>query len=165
MEWEAVGALAELVGAIGVIASLFYLASQIRRNSESVEAATALSISEATQLRLLGVATTPTLAEALRKARAGEELSPNEGTQLAFFNRATLRGIENSLVQSRRGVLSDEIFQGYQALLRGQVRFPAFAEWWQVECSTFDPEFRRHVDRILEGSPVNAESRPGAPPV
>lgn len=33
MNWEAVGAVAELVGAIGVIASLLYLAIQVRSNT------------------------------------------------------------------------------------------------------------------------------------
>jgi hypothetical protein len=33
MTWDAIGALAELLGAIWVIASLIYLATQIRLNS------------------------------------------------------------------------------------------------------------------------------------
>jgi hypothetical protein len=33
MNWEAIGAIAELLGAIGVIASLVYLATQIRSNT------------------------------------------------------------------------------------------------------------------------------------
>jgi len=33
MNWDAVGAVAELLGAIGVIVSLVYLAIQIRRNT------------------------------------------------------------------------------------------------------------------------------------
>jgi len=40
MDWEAPGVVAELIGAVGVVASLFYLAHQIRRNSSALEAAT-----------------------------------------------------------------------------------------------------------------------------
>lgn len=36
MSWDAIGALAELIGALGVIASLVYLASQIRQNNKSL---------------------------------------------------------------------------------------------------------------------------------
>ena len=35
MNWEAVGAAAELLGAIGVIASLLYLATQIRQSTRT----------------------------------------------------------------------------------------------------------------------------------
>ena len=35
MNWEAIGAIAELIAAIGVIASLIYLAKQINANSNT----------------------------------------------------------------------------------------------------------------------------------
>ena len=38
MNWDAIGAVAELLGAIGVIASLIYVATQIRRNTSAVYA-------------------------------------------------------------------------------------------------------------------------------
>lgn len=37
MNWEAIGAVAEALGALAVIATLFYLAVQIRQNSRNVE--------------------------------------------------------------------------------------------------------------------------------
>ena len=37
MNWDAIGAIAELFGAIGVIASLVYLAAHIRQNSRQLE--------------------------------------------------------------------------------------------------------------------------------
>lgn len=40
MNWDAVGAIAEAVGAVGVLITLVYLAVQIRHNSASVDAST-----------------------------------------------------------------------------------------------------------------------------
>ena len=40
MNWESIGAIAELISGIGVIATLFYLASQIRRNTKATYAET-----------------------------------------------------------------------------------------------------------------------------
>ncbi len=34
MNWDAVGAIAELLGAVGVIGSLVYLATQVRQSRE-----------------------------------------------------------------------------------------------------------------------------------
>jgi hypothetical protein len=39
MNWETVGAVSELVGAIAVVVSLLYLAKQIRQGTESTNAA------------------------------------------------------------------------------------------------------------------------------
>ena len=44
MNWDAIGAVAELLGAIGVIGSLLYLAAQIRRSSASDDAKTFESV-------------------------------------------------------------------------------------------------------------------------
>ena len=41
MNWESISALAELLGAIGVIASLLYVAAQIRQNTRATRAASA----------------------------------------------------------------------------------------------------------------------------
>ena len=40
MNWDAIGAIAELLGAVGVIASLVYLATQIRHSRDQMRAAT-----------------------------------------------------------------------------------------------------------------------------
>ena len=34
MNWEAIGAIGEVIGALAVVASLIYLASQIRQNNK-----------------------------------------------------------------------------------------------------------------------------------
>ena len=40
MNWEAIATVAEVIGAIGVVASLLYVGVQIRQNSETTKAAT-----------------------------------------------------------------------------------------------------------------------------
>ena len=41
MEWDALGAVAELMGAIGVIASLIYVGGQIKQNTRATRATSA----------------------------------------------------------------------------------------------------------------------------
>ena len=54
MNWEAIGAIGEIVGAIAVIATLFYLSIQIRQNAtattRSNEYAQAASVHESNSL-------------------------------------------------------------------------------------------------------------------
>jgi hypothetical protein len=108
MHWDALGAVAEFLGVLGVIASLFYVASQIRRNSTALEAATNQALSDSAQQRLLVPAQNPELARALAKVREDmNELSPAERVQLAFFTRATFRGVQNAFFQHRQGLMSE----------------------------------------------------------
>lgn len=46
MNWDAIGAIAETLGAVGVIASLVYLAGQIRQNTSNVRNSTAASFAD-----------------------------------------------------------------------------------------------------------------------
>jgi hypothetical protein len=46
MNWDAIGAVAELLGALGVIASLVYLGRQINHNSEIVQASTNQAVAD-----------------------------------------------------------------------------------------------------------------------
>ena len=39
MNWDALGAMGEIIGAIAVLATLYYLSNQIKINSEQVEKA------------------------------------------------------------------------------------------------------------------------------
>lgn len=46
MNWEIVGAIAEMLGALGVIASLLYLASQLRSNAVASAVAARLTTTQ-----------------------------------------------------------------------------------------------------------------------
>ena len=47
MNWDAIGAIAELLGAIAVLATLLYLAIQIRQSSSSIHNQTSWAITQA----------------------------------------------------------------------------------------------------------------------
>ena len=51
MNWEAIGAIAETLGAIGVIATLVYLALQIRQNTNALEQSQKADLAQAYQHR------------------------------------------------------------------------------------------------------------------
>lgn len=154
MQWDAVGAIAELVGAIGVVASLFYVASQIRRNSSALEAATNQAVSDSTQLRLLAPAQSSDLAAALANAHGDYEgLTPTEWIQLTFFSRATFRGVQNAFFQHRQGLLSESAWRDYEAIVRQNLKRPDIPEWWQTERGGYDQQFAEFVDQLLAESP------------
>ena len=155
MNWDAVGATAEFLGAIGVIASLFYLASQLRRNSRALEAATNQAVADATQQRLLAPAQSPELAAAYSKSRTGERLSPTEETQLAFFNRATFRGIQNAFFQHRNGLISDEAWSDYKQVLVNVSKGTHMENWWRTERNTFDRDFVDAYEALISAASLD----------
>ena len=47
MNWDALGAIGEIVGALGVIATLAYLAVQVRQNTGAIRGATLNAVTQA----------------------------------------------------------------------------------------------------------------------
>ena len=157
MHWDAIAAVAELLGAIGVIASLFYVASQIRRNSTALESATNQAVADSTQQRLLVAAESAPLAAALAKSYGNsDDLSPGERVQVTMFVRATFRGIQNAFFQHSQGLMTERAWRDYEVVIIMNFGRPFFRGWWRVERNSFDEGFVEYVDRLFADSPAAA---------
>ena len=86
MNWEAIGAIGELVGATGVIATLGYLAVQIRQNSHAVKSATAQSLIAAINENLQTGVASPQAAKMIVLGQTDfQALSDDEKMQFVLF--------------------------------------------------------------------------------
>ena len=63
MDWEAVGAIGETLGAIGVIAPLLSLTAQIRQNTRATLADARYSVGQTTSDMMLAISINGELAE------------------------------------------------------------------------------------------------------
>ncbi len=69
MDWEAIGAIGEVLGAVGVIVTLIYLSTQIRQNNKNLEETTASAVNESL-LNLNGrISNDPEFADILLRGR------------------------------------------------------------------------------------------------
>jgi hypothetical protein len=150
VNWDAVGAIAELLGALGVIASLLYVAAQIRDNSRVVQASTSQAVADSAQARLLAVAQSPSLASTLAKlVDSPTEPTSAETIQATYFRTASFKGFENQFFQYRQGLLRADTWNGYEFFLLANLRAPSAREWWERSKDGFDPAFRTHVETLL----------------
>ena len=79
MNWEALGAIAELLGAIGVIATLLYLSRQIENNSKQLEGAATIAVHTYERSLIEGLYENPQLWEIVKKGNADwDSLTPEE---------------------------------------------------------------------------------------
>jgi hypothetical protein len=160
LNWDAVGALAELVGAFGVIASLVYLASQIRQNTNAVRG----SAHEATVSRnttwIVAIGSNPQVADLLVRAhRDYRGLSGPERMQFGSLMSAVLLGGEATYLQYRRGNLDEEVWQRSLAIIRSSMASPGMQTWWNSGRGLYTPEFEAIVNEIVSSS----DDGPGMP--
>ncbi len=109
MNWEAVGAVGEMAGAIGVIVTLVYLALQIRSNAKATESAVLTNLSTEMERVAGAVATDEALAEALNTARRGDTLNELQSTRLRSWFSAYLRVCESHVLQRHLGATAIDL--------------------------------------------------------
>ena len=154
LNWEAIGAVGEIIGALAVLLTLIYLAMQIRQNT-STNHANALNqiLTEINQLtnhneRYIAY---------LIKAESGEKLSDEEAIHMVEQFLSIMRSLENFWYQYSLGNLTQKQFDDHTCLIRWTLSLPlARSLWGEIE-NSFNTEFRRVVieQALSEQAPDN----------
>lgn len=150
MTLEDLANVGELIGGIAVVASLIYLAIQIRQNTASVRSATHATNTDIWTSMLIQVAS-PQFNEAYLHGSSGNpDLKPHQFLQFYLINRALFVAFENQFYQYSHGTLDPEIYMGYERSFKNQLlSFPGFQIYWQLTRHEFTPEFAARVDKFI----------------
>jgi hypothetical protein len=153
VSWDAVGAVAELLGAIGVIVSLGYLAQQVRHNTRSVRAAAYQSwFASYDSLSNLLLADAR-FDDLLHRAGADPTgLTPDERRRFLGVLRRGFRQFESLYYQHREGMIDRNLFEGWLSIYSRTAQGPLFEEFWQADEAIFSPSFRDFVREFRKGT-------------
>lgn len=143
MNWDALGAVAELLAAIGVIISLLYLAVQIRQNTQSVRANTFQDFTrESAETSRLALTNLEMLDEFLPILSGEQPFDPVRHTRFHVVCGLFARNLQSGFVELQRGRIDQRLFDSYASYhIEHWVSRPGWAQWWTLNRKHFDPEF------------------------
>jgi hypothetical protein len=149
MNWEALGAIGEIVGAIAVVLTLGYLALQIRQNTNAVIPSTKQSLFDnwsALSNRMLEHPSV-SLPQLMLKART-QFSGLDEEEALRFESLATrIFGMyETTFYHHQVGVLDEKFWRVYDSYYRDNLRGEGFRNFWDSRKPWYHEDFRRYVD-------------------
>jgi len=150
MNWEAIGALAELCGAAAVVVTLVYLAVQLRQNNELLRSGSrqALVGNDVTSL-----AANLQHTDVFAKYVSEQVLSQEEQLQMSFMFALDLRNREFEYFQYQNGLLDEETWLSYRQVILINHSSTLGRRWWdKVGRSIVDPKFAKAVDKLLLGA-------------
>jgi hypothetical protein len=153
MNWEALGAIGEIVGAIAVVVTLGYLAVQIRQNTRTVRASTnhALTVQRNEANYRFGL--DPSAAALLlRGARDRDQLDFEERYRHRLLMRAVIGTFEDVYVQFCEGLCDEETWENTKVVLRPVVSEPGFLAWWKKDGEIFKSSFRTEIEALARGA-------------
>jgi hypothetical protein len=151
MNWEAIGAIAELVGGIGVIASLVYLATQIRQNTKWLRSTILESAGTRSSELARDAASDPSLSRLIGAAISGAApMDPDERYRFELYLLSALRHYEISHAHFNDGLLDSNQFSGVRENLRVWLSYENFENWWLETSVFFNPVFQQLVNDLKE---------------
>ena len=152
MNWEAFGAIGEILGAAAVVVSLVYLAIQIRiQNKESRLAATH-EISVGFRESLSSFLDSDLVDIFLKANRDIDSLSENERLRLLIGMQRIYRLWEEAYHQHAAGRLDPRVWNAMVSLYSSYLSAPGFSVFWELRKQHYDAEFRAFVDDLPRSS-------------
>lgn len=148
MNWEAIGAVGEILGAVGVIATLIYLAVQIRQSTAATNRSNVRHSLESQNAALASLLEESVAELFIRGLKSLDSL--NEVERYRFDNAFVqwVSACEQAFLDSREGNFSSDSFRVFENAIVGYMLTPGGKQWWEESQAWFSPPFRKDVNRL-----------------
>lgn len=154
MNWEAIGAVGEAIGALAVVLTLGYLAVQVRDTRKLLRASAHQARTDRNIQIMLGRLQFP--PPSLEKIASDQELSSEDLANLRAHNAIAMRHFEDLFYQRSLGLVDDETWDanqfGLEYLANHYVRPTAGegknSEWLNLRM--YRSDFAEHLRGLLQ---------------
>jgi len=145
MNWESIGAIGEIIGAVAVVVTLAYLAIQVRDSTLIARSATRQAIAETAMEHGRHLIDDRNLMTALLRDLRGQDQDDVDWARLMAHNYITMRHYENILYQHRAGMIEHDEWRGFRENLKAVLEWKSMRQFWQNESHYYSDAFRAEV--------------------
>ena len=157
MTIQELGSLGELVAAIATVATLIYLALQIRQNTYATRASSFHAVSDSMNDVNLSVTQDAELARIwLAGSSNRSDLSPEDRHRFDLTLLSYFHVFETMHYQARVGAGDKDLVIAEERSLKDILSRSGAREWWSENPYAFGPEFRSYIEVFL------AEAQPSS---
>ena len=147
MNWDVVGAIAESVGALGVIASLIYLALQVRQNTKQVRLSRFQETSSTLQDGFAPIYHPGNPAIWYRGHQRPDELDEQEANTFRMFMERQLYNVQNVIYQHEHGLIDEDVFESTISLMRKLlIDTPGGSSYWKEHRHMYTESMRAALE-------------------
>ena len=159
MNWEAIGAVGESIGALAVVVSVVYLALQIRKQANESR------LGAARELSTLYINTLTSMREDkeftalyLKATQNYDDLPRDERFRVSTFIEEAFRMFEQHFVHVGQQKVDPIFIESISLSLEEWLTFPGIRRWWDLSKDMFVPQFRDYVDDLTEKAKIRGYS-------
>ena len=157
MNWEAIGAISEMIGAAAVVVTLLYLVKQIRQNTESNEAVGLQTWQSDSTAHWLAMAQNPELSRNVAACvYDSRDLSDDNWVQVGCWFLNNFRQYQTTFIMHERGVVDDELFDVEMRMAARNLQIPGIRQWWDAGGrNQMSPRFTEALEAFDPGDDAN----------
>ncbi len=133
MNWEAIGAIGEVVGAGAVVLTLIYLAMQVRQNTLQVRSDNQQKAIDGYFALIVGATKDPHTSQILREGLHDFQGMPRQA-QMQFHSvmMGFIQGFTKVYHLNRSGFLPDDVYYSAERDLMRYLKTPGGGQWWNA---------------------------------
>jgi len=151
MNWDAIGAIGELVGSVAVLVTLIYLAIQVRQNTHATRATSHHAITDALNQLNLTIANNDTTAQIWVTGMGGRaSLNELQRERYDALMRAYMHVCDTMYYQAQVGAGDHGLWQAEQRYIGVILTSNGGKDWFEENYSSISPGFRAAVDDIIQ---------------
>ena len=149
MNWDAAGAIGEVIGALAVVVTLLYLARQTRSNTRAVIAASTTHTNWGFAEFDERIAKDPELIMIIRKPLKTDlaQFEESEWDRFQFFARSQVGRMHDAYQQSQLGFSTDDFVDARLDFMRSLLERPAWRLFWKNEGGIWTKGFVDNVEK------------------
>ncbi len=149
MNWEALGAIGEIVGAMAVVGTLLYVSQQLKEQSRALNTSVRDSSFRQLQEWNYHVIADPDLGELFqRAARTADwsEFTGAEQARLVHLLYSFFKVFENVYIHAAEGSMGEQVWAVNSGVFFAYANQPGCRRYWKHRTASFDPRFRQLLE-------------------
>ena len=149
MNWTAIGAIGEVLGAIAVVLSLVYVAAQVRHNTAALSRAASADAIAGIRNWNQSLIDDPIMVRIFSKGVEDMNALDEDGrARFVVLMLNMLKTFEDMHYQFAKGAMEPEVWQGWARL--GELYFtaPGVQQYWMQRRPLFSPAFQQWMDGL-----------------
>ena len=159
--WEAIGAIGEIAGAVGVILTLLYLSVQLRQSTKAAKITAIQSSTENSARFSELLSTDDELAEVFWRGLANpDELTKAERRKFVSALNVFMRRESVAFYLHKEGTMPDHLWAARMASISGSLNQPGLRLYLDAAAESLPADFREFLEALLtEDSRLNDQAR------
>lgn len=161
INWEAIGAIGEIVGATAVVLTLAYLAKQMGQDAAATTSNSISSWLADYNGIILELTRDPDISKIVRQGLTNfDKLDPNDQLRVHSWLAAHMLSAQNLYLQAQDGTTHTDVSDQVLGFTATMLQTAGGKQWWDTARPVWRPEFVPHLDTLMKDTGPVTENWP-----